>query len=162
MQPTSLHPAHKFHNGQVRLQLLFPPMTNAQKSPSCLRCQSPRSQRHLPCVCSSQPPPFSTLPPSSMPPSTNEGPDLRRASLDSEASIFSHFSLTPESEATLRAWEQTMLSSPTATSSPSPSPSKLTKATDKLTSRRWVVFIGRNPGVYTSSYVLPFPDFNIH
>lgn len=72
---------------------------------------------------------------------TDERPELRRASFDSDCSMFSHLSLTPESEAALQVWEQAMLG-------PKATPSKPTQAGGKLTSRRWVVFFGRDPGVY--------------
>jgi hypothetical protein len=84
------------------------------------------------------------MPPSS-PIDTDENPALRRASLDSDSSMFSHFSLTLESEAALQAWERAMIDT-----TPSPSPSKRTQDAGKSTSRRWVVFTGREPGVYNT------------
>ena len=145
-RPGALHSSHKGRGHCACLQFPAPPMVNGSDSPTCPRCHSTHSRRHLPCVCSSQPPPFSTLPPSSMPVDTDEHPSLRRASFDSDCSMFSHFSITPESEASLRAWEQKMLGPTT----PTPTPSKATQGTGKATSRRWVVFFGRNPGIYNT------------
>lgn len=82
---------------------------------------------------------MSTLP---APPYTDDNPSLRRASIDSDSSIFSNFELTPESEADLRAWEETMLETPT------PTPSKISPPGIIQSTRRWVVFKGRAPGVY--------------
>ena len=99
-------------------------------------------------VPSSSPPPPSSSPPmptSSAPPYTDEHSSIRRASTDSDSSIFSHFSLTSESEAGLRAWEQEMLATP------SPSPASSSNPTKSA--RRWVVFKGRVPGVYNSAWV---------
>ena len=123
------------------------PMTNSSNPPACRRCQSNRSRSNLPCVCVSKPPPSSsTLPPSSMAVDSDEDTTLRRASLDSDSSMFSHFSLTPENEASLRAWEQEMLGQMMPTSTPASS--KHSQGAGKSTSRRWVVFYGRIPGVY--------------
>ena len=102
------------------------------------RPQAVRSSPRL-LVPSSSPPLPSSSPLASTPPVpsyTDDNPSIRRASTDSDRSIFSHFSLTWESEAGMRAYEQVTLGSGTAnTVSPN-------------SAKRWVVFRGRIPGVY--------------
>lgn len=137
-QPATPNLAHKFHNKDGHLQFPVPPMTKTSNSP-CQRCQPTRSRQHLPCVCSPHSPP-GTLPPPSTPMDCDDNPGLRRVSFDSNASIFSRISLTASDSASLEAWER-------ATLATSPSPSE-PKSVGKSTSRRWVVFFGRNPGVY--------------
>ena len=127
---------------------LLPPTPNSQMLSRYSQGQMTASRlKPRTLVPSSSPPLPSSSPPtstSSAPPYTDdEKPSIRRASTDSDSSIFSHFLLTPESEAGLRAWEQAMLATP----SPGPaSPSNPTKP-----ARRWVVFKGRTPGVYHSA-----------
>ena len=124
------------------------PMFNPEESKGCSRNQPSAncSQECSPNASSSpQLPPSSpqmSMPPA--PPYPHDGLSLCRASIDSDFSIFPHFSLTPESEAGLRAWEQTMLGPMTPNPSKNPS-----SGTTQLT-RCWVVFRGHIPGVYHS------------
>ena len=126
------------------LPLTFPSMLNRYPQTQTTAVRS--RQRTL--VPSSSPPLPSSSPPvltSPVPPYTDDKYSIRRASTDSDCSIFSHFSLTPESEAGLRAFEQEMLGTPSPSPSLSANPSKSV--------RRWVVFKGRAPGVYDSAWV---------
>ena len=140
------------------LPTLFSPSSNRQmlnRHPQSQMMGSHLRQRTL--VPSSSPPPPLSSPPmstSSAPPYTDEKSSIRCASTDSDCSIFSHFSLTPESEARLRAWEQEMLGTP----SPSPaSPSNHAKS-----ARCWVVFKGRVPGIYDSTWVTSAEFVHVH
>ena len=130
------------------LPALFP-TSNSQMLSRYPQSQMTNSRlRPRTLVPSSSPPPPSSSPPastSSAPPYTDEKPSIRRASADSDCSIFSHFSLTPESEAGLRAWEHEMLATPGPAPTSSNNPAK--------SARRWVVFKGRVPGVYDSAWV---------
>ena len=124
------------------------PMFNPEELKGCSRNQPSVncSQECSPNTSSSPQLPLSSpqmsTPPA--PPYPHNGLSLCHASIDSNSSIFSHFSLTPESEAGLRAWEQTMLGPMTPNLSKNPS-----SGTTQLT-RHWVVFRGRIPGVYHS------------
>ena len=110
------------------------------------RTQADRPPPRL-LVPSSSPPLPSSSPLASTPPVpsyTDANHTIRRASTDSDSSIFSHFSLTWESEAGLRACEQVMLGSGTA------------NAVSPGSAKRWVVFRGRVPGVYHTASVILF------
>ena len=129
------------------LPVLISPTSNCQMLNRQSQSQMTASRlKPRTLVPSSSPPlPSSSLlvPTSSAPPYTDEKSSIRRASTDSDCSIFSHFSLTPESEAGLRAWEQEMLATP--------SPSPASSGNHTKSARRWVVFKGRVPGIYDSA-----------
>ena len=131
--------------------LLSPPRSQMLNPYSQMTASRSRPRTLVP---SSSPPLPSSSPPISAfsaPPYTDDKYSIRRASTDSDCSIFSHFSLTPESEAGLRAFEQEMLGTP------SPSPSLSTNP--PKSARRWVVFKGRVPGVYNSAWVALLSSF---